>query len=250
MTMEDFSQNVTQRQYSFNGGNIHDILDIYTQLDELSPDILHFWTGISHQQIINIMDETPSLQEYSNGKTMLGIYLSKLRSVETNRRLASIFVMPRQTLQLKIQQPRHCLENDFLPRHLRFDHITRDEIIARNRILPNNIFGTPDQTRAIIILDRTYLFVQKSSNCLFQTMSYNKSLHKFSNLINPFMIVCGDGYIVEVIGPYDAKERKKEIKILDNHTDDMEDAAVRWFLETDDVMVLDRGFRDALSYAV
>lgn len=29
----------------------------------------------------------------------------------------------------------------------------------------------------------------------------------------------------------------------------MEDAPIRWFLETDDVMVLDRGFRDALSYA-
>ncbi|KOB67974.1 Vacuolar protein sorting-associated protein 13C [Operophtera brumata] len=103
-------------------------------LDELSPDILHFGTDISHQQFINIMDETPSLQEYSNGKTMLGIYLCKLRSGEPNRRLASIFGMPRQTLQLKIQQTIHCLEDDFLPRHLRFDHITRDETMARNRI--------------------------------------------------------------------------------------------------------------------
>ncbi|KOB63480.1 Uncharacterized protein OBRU01_24882 [Operophtera brumata] len=34
MTWEDFSQNVTQRQDSFNGGNIHDMLDIYTQLLE------------------------------------------------------------------------------------------------------------------------------------------------------------------------------------------------------------------------
>ncbi|KOB63478.1 Vacuolar protein sorting-associated protein 13C [Operophtera brumata] len=180
---------------------------------------------------------------------MLGIYLCKLRSGEPNRRLASIFGMPRQTLQLKIQQTRHCLENDFLPRHLGFDHITRDEIIARNRILPNNIFGTPDQTRAIIILDGTYLFVQKSSNFLFLTMSY--SLHKYTNLIKPFMIVCGDGYIVEVTGPYNTRTSDAKIlrQILDNHTDDMEEAPIRWFLETDDVMVLDRGFRDALTYA-
>ncbi|KOB67975.1 Vacuolar protein sorting-associated protein 13C [Operophtera brumata] len=66
------------------------------------------------------------------------------------------------------------------------------------------------------------------------------------------MVVC-DGYtrIVEVTGPYDVRTSDAKIlrQILHNHTDDMEDAPIRWFLETDDVMVLDRGFRDALSYA-
>lgn len=32
------------------------------------------------------------------------------------------------------------------------------------------------------------------------------------------------------------------------HNDHMEAAPVRWFLEPDDVMNLDRGFRDALAY--
>lgn len=261
MSWEDFSENVTRRQDSFRGENIHDIIEIYTNilekkgqldfenLDELCPDTLQFWAGVSHQQFNAIFDETPSLQEYSNGKTMLGIYLCKLRSGEPNRRLMSVFGLPRSTIQLKIKQARDCLENEFLPLHLGFDHITRDEVIARNRILPNNIFGTQDHTRAIIILDGTYLFVQKSSNFLFQCESY--SLHKYDNLIKPFMIVCGDGYILEVTGPYNARTSDAEIlrQVLDNHTDHMEDAPIRWFLETDDVMVVDRGFRDSLSYA-
>lgn len=50
-------------------------------------------------------------------------------------------------------------------------------------------------------------------------------------------------------GPYNARTTDATIlkQILDNHSEPMEDAPIRSFFEPDDVMVLDRGFRDAGS---
>ncbi|XP_047040251.1 uncharacterized protein LOC124644764 [Helicoverpa zea] len=62
------------------------------------------------------------------------------------------------------------------------------------------------------------------------------------------MIVCADGYIIEVTGPYGARTSDSDIVklILDNHDGPMEEAPMRWFLHPNDVFVLDRGFRDCL----
>lgn len=48
----------------------------------------------------------------------------------------------------------------------------------------------------------TYLYVQKSSNYMYQKDTY--SLHKYRNLMKPFIIECCDWYIVDVVGPYPA----------------------------------------------
>lgn len=231
-----------------SGSRKKKLLD-FEKIDEISPDELHNWIGISHQQFYRILEETPSLQERSNRNTILGIYLSKLRSGAPYRRLETVFGISKSAICLKMKQARECLKNDYVPRHLGFDHITRNEVIARNRIIPNHIFGTEDHTKAIVIMDGTYLYIQKSSNFLFQRLSY--SLHKYSNLVKPFMLVCADGYIIEVTGPYNARTSDATIlkQILDNHSEPMEEAPIRWFFEPDDVMVLDRGFRDALADA-
>lgn len=60
------------------------------------------------------------------------------------------------------------------------------------------------------------------------------------------MIVCGDGYIIDVTGPYDATTSDASImqQILQNHDGPMEEAPINYFLEEGDVFILDRGFRD------
>jgi hypothetical protein len=61
--------------------------------------IIHFCTGLTIQQFNTILAETSSLTEASNGlRTVLGIYLSKLRTGEPNRRLATLFNVSRRTL--------------------------------------------------------------------------------------------------------------------------------------------------------
>uniref|UniRef100_A0A2H1VI49 SFRICE_038592 n=1 Tax=Spodoptera frugiperda TaxID=7108 RepID=A0A2H1VI49_SPOFR len=55
------------------------------------------------------------------------------------------------------------------------------------------------------------------------------SLHKYVNLVKPFMIVSCDGHIIDVVGPYAATQTDAEII---NHLFEAED---------------NRGFRDAIS---
>lgn len=81
---------------------------------------------------------------------------------------------------------------------------------------------------------------------IFQRLSY--CLHKFRNLMKPFLVVCGDGYIIEVTGPYAATTSDATIMkcILNNHSGPPEEAPILWLLEEGDVFVLNRGFRDSI----
>jgi hypothetical protein len=51
-----------------------------------------------------------------------------------------------------------------------------------------------------MLLDGTYIYVQKSANNLLRLKTF--SLHKNRPLIKPIMIVATDGYIVFAIGRY------------------------------------------------
>lgn len=96
--------------------------------------------------------------------------------------------------------------------------------------------------RQLIICDGTYIYIHKSANFLFQRQSY--SLHKFQNLLKPFLIVCTDGYIIDVKGPYAATKTDANImsSIMNNNEN-----PIHILLEPNDVFILDRGFRDSLG---
>lgn len=70
------------------------------------------------------------------------------------------------------------------------------------------------------------------------------SLHKYRNLVKPFLVVCCDGYIIDVLGPYAAT--KSDADILKDEFYDSSKPMRQYFRECD-VMILDRGFRDSIS---
>ncbi|XP_050551663.1 hemicentin-2-like [Spodoptera frugiperda] len=70
------------------------------------------------------------------------------------------------------------------------------------------------------------------------------SLHKFQNLLKPFLIVSTDGYIIDVKGPYPAT--KTDANIMSSIMNDYENP-IHVLLEPNDVFILDRGFRDSLG---
>ncbi|XP_063538105.1 uncharacterized protein LOC134747411 [Cydia strobilella] len=78
-----------------------------------------------------------------------------------------------------------CLLGDFVPNHLGWDHITREQIIEKNLAIANHLYGDIG-TKAVLIFDGTYIYVQKSGNFLFQKKTY--SPHKFRNLIKPYLV--------------------------------------------------------------
>lgn len=237
---------------AFTADQIKDMLDTlvtacnenqafnFDTVENITTEELHFSVGLTHEQFERILQETPSLLEVSRRpKTVLGAYLMKIRSGEPNERLAARLGISRRTFERKVNIARQRLLEDFVPRHLGWDHISRQEIISRNLTIPNSLYGE-NGTRAILIFDGTYIYIQKSSNFCFQKESY--SLHKFRNLLKPFLIVCTDGYIVDVTGPHAATTSDATIMTRSVH----DEAPMHIVLQPGDVFVLDRGFRDSL----
>lgn len=138
-----------------------------------------------------------------------------------------------------MNEARTILNDDFVPRNLGINHISRTEIAQRNLLIPNGLFG--GEGKPIIIMDGTYLYVQKSSNYMYQKDTY--SLHKYRNLMKPFVIVCTDGYIIDVLGPYPATSSDANI-ILNEFNN--ESKPLRQYFQPGDVFILDRGFRDCV----
>lgn len=257
--LEDIPQNVTNRLTGLNANYVADIINMYTlaleqrsyldfeNLNEISEEDIRFWTGQTRETFNRLLDEVPTLHRSSNTPRQdLAVYLCKLRTGEPNNRIASIFNLSRRTVDRKILRVRHCLLTDFVPSHLGLDHISREQVIQHNRVLPNYLFGNEESPKAIMICDGTYIFIEKSSNFLFQRRTY--SLHKYRNLVKPFLIVCADGYILDVTGPYPARTTDAEImtQILENHDEPIEDGAFHYFFVEGDVFILDKGFRDSI----
>ncbi|KAJ0178760.1 hypothetical protein K1T71_005535 [Dendrolimus kikuchii] len=70
------------------------------------------------------------------------------------------------------------------------------------------------------------------------------SLHKFRHLVKPFLVVCPDGHIIDIYGLYEATKSDATIlsEIMRSQIDPF-----HWFFNKDDVLSLDRGFRDSIE---
>ncbi|XP_061176014.1 uncharacterized protein LOC133184966 [Saccostrea echinata] len=142
-----------------------------------------------------------------------------------------------------IKSGRKALITDFVPQNLGFQHITREAVIENHtRQLARDLFtNSATADPAILVLDGTYVYIQKSSNFAFARRSY--SMHKHRPLVKPMMVVTTTGYIISVLGPYLADSKNNDASILKHiilhNTEEMKS-----WLKEDDVFVVDRGFRD------
>ncbi|KAI5651563.1 DDE superfamily endonuclease domain-containing protein [Phthorimaea operculella] len=208
--------------------------------------LCHYWLGINSDQFYDLLNSIPNLA-VPNKTIALCIYLVKVRTGDSNERLATLFNMARSTLERWMTtKVRNCFKNDFVPLHLGFNHIRVENVASRNRIIPEGFFGNPDlppdNKPAIVLCDATYVFLQNSTNYLFQKETY--SLQKRDNLIKPFMVVSCDGYIVECLGPYKATCNDAAITSVNLRHDE---SGFRSFFRQGDVFLLDRGFRDVIN---
>ncbi|XP_061196609.1 uncharacterized protein LOC133204881 [Saccostrea echinata] len=176
-------------------------------------------------------------------RTCIAILLMKLKSGLDNQMLATLFNMTKFQIRRAVHSARRALMKDFVPRNLGFAHITRNDIIdSHTRPLAQQMFSTVGSTPAILVLDGTYIYIQKSGNYTFSRRSY--SMHKHRPLLKPMMIVSTTGYIVSVFGPYLADPRNNDALIL-NHSVKSNTEEMKSWIREDDVFVVDRGFRDS-----
>lgn len=114
-----------------------------------------------------ILNETPSLHNRSKRPaTVLGMYLTKIRTGECDNRLATMFNISRRTLERDFKVARECLEEEFMPQHLGINHVSREEVIARNLLIPSHfLVVTIMKQQFSFVMERTFMLKKVPISC-------------------------------------------------------------------------------------
>ena len=131
----------------------------------------------------------------------VGCLLTKLRLGLSSTVLVALFSFSgTRIVGQVIESGRQSLIKRFVPQYLGFEHISREKIVKYHTRPLAKYLLTGDSDAAVLILDGTYLYCQKSACNLFQCRLFN--MHKSRPLIKPMMCVATDGYICSTIGTY------------------------------------------------
>ncbi|VDI49857.1 Hypothetical predicted protein [Mytilus galloprovincialis] len=130
----------------------------------------------------------------------------------------------------------------------RFNHMSHS-VFAQSHTTPTakTLFTGNNEDTAVLILDGTYIYIQKSSYHKFQKKTY--SMHKNRPLVKPMIIVGSDGYILSVLGPYYANGHNNDASIT-KHLFKTNAEDIKKWIKDDDVLVVDRGFREMLKLSL
>ena len=208
----------------------------YVNLTEISKEN----SDELHTYIKEHIHNTPA----RSTKTSLGIFLFKMKAGISNKVISTIFNISRSSLTRAISSVRQALMQTFVSQNLGLRHITREDVIRNHtRPLAQTLFGDITESQAIVVLDGTYIYIQKGGNFHFQRRTY--SLHKGRPLVKP-MVVVTTGYFVTVVGPYLSDAKNNDAFILKHMINTNVEDIKSWVGE-DDIFVVDRGFRDALE---
>jgi hypothetical protein len=192
------------------------------------------------QHLQHLIRNTPS----RSVKTTIGMFLLKLKSGMSNKLLSTIFGIGMSSLRRAISSVRQAMMRSFVPLYLGLDSVTREDVLLKHtRPLAKELLQA-NNNEVILVLDGTYIYIQKSNNFQFQRRSY--SIHKGRPLVKPMVIVTTTGHFVAIFGPYLADSKNNDAAIL-NHMLQANIEDIRSYLQENDIFVVDRGFRDSLS---
>ena len=214
----------------------------------LSDDDYYNLTGITKDQFSSLAASLTSLRNTCNRsvRTCLALLLVKLRTGNSLNVLSSMFQIKDKSIVSKaIKSAREALMKDFVPNNLGFNHISREDFIAEHTRPFVQELLAEGKPVAVLVLDGTYIYIEKSGNYNFQRHTF--SGHKHRPLVKPMMVVGTDGYILSVLGPYLADGKNNDASILKDMLESNVEELRDWFQE-DDLFVVDRGFRDCLEF--
>ncbi|XP_061180161.1 uncharacterized protein LOC133188674 [Saccostrea echinata] len=186
-------------------------------------------TGISRADFDDVVSHVQSIRATKNRsiRACIALLLVKLRTGLSHRMLSTLFNIEKCGVRRAITT-------------------AREEIIQEHTTpLAKELFGSDLHNPAILVVDGTYIFIQKSSNFRFQRRSYSQ--HKNRPLVKPMVIVSTTGYIISVLEPYFADQKNNDASILKHNIQSNMENIKDW-LHQEDVLVVDRGFRDSISF--
>ncbi|CAC5371568.1 unnamed protein product [Mytilus coruscus] len=158
-----------------------------------------------------------------------------------------MFNISKDSIRKAISSARDAVKQYFTPKYLGFKHVSRENVIQNHTSpLAQTLFGDIKNTTAILVIDGTYIFIQKSGQFNFQRSIY--SMHKHLNLIKPMMFVTTTGYIlvdrgfrdnidlleefgIQIKMPSFLSRNEKQLSVEDGNTTRLV-TKVRWIVES------------------
>ncbi|XP_061196000.1 uncharacterized protein LOC133204277 [Saccostrea echinata] len=199
----------------------------------------------SFKDLLHYIEGKVRLTSTRSLRTSLAIFRMKIRGGESNRVLSTLFNVSQSSIRRCISSVRSALAGKFVLENLGFQHITCSDVIQHHtRQIAQTLFGnSPAGNQAILVLDGTYIYINKSGNFHFQRQSF--SLHKGRPLVKPMIIVSTTGHFISVMGPYLARNNDASIikHIMKSNVED-----IRNWVQEEDIFIIDRGFRDSIDY--
>jgi hypothetical protein len=218
------------------------LLSKFHNLENLTDEECMTNTGFNKQEFQYIVLSLSKLKNsiLRSKSQALAVYLYWLKTGLNQQNIASIFSLTQQDVSRYCDQVRKDLVADFVSQHLGPKRLNRQEWLEHNTPIVKELFLT-NSNQFSFIADGTYCYCQKSSNNTFQQLTF--SGQKKRHLIKPFVICASDGTILDVYGPYGANMNDAKIlsDILKNNNE------LKELLLPNDVVLLDRGFRDCIS---
>ncbi|CAF1094076.1 unnamed protein product [Brachionus calyciflorus] len=173
----------------------------------------------------------------------LAIYLFGLKTGMSQNIIAAYFDtdLSQQNVSNYCNQIRQDLNKYFVTLNLGVKHMNRDHLCSRNSVFVKQFCENQENTKIALIGDATYLYCGKSSNNVFQRMSY--SVQKGRSLVKPFILCAPDGYIVDIYGLYPATWN--DARIFEHIIET--DVNLKKILIEGNIFIFDRGFRDVID---
>lgn len=201
-------------------------------------------TGLTLAQFNDLIQKLPTLFTLFSNRThassALYMYLMKMRTGQANVDIANKFHVTRSTVDRQLVKVRQSMKKDFVFQFVN-NVRSRDELIGLNTVMGQKLFCDSNPGRVALICDGTYIYTNKSRNYEFQKNTYNDQ--KKRNFIKIMMCVSCNGEIIFALGPYPAVQNDATIlKSIFESTDALD------MLQNNDVLILDRGFRDCVHF--
>jgi hypothetical protein len=205
-----------------------------------TDDQIKIFTGLTYEQIETVASRLKSMRNVK-GRTIvqaLVIFLFKLRTGNSNATVAGVFGLPRpQQVSDILDSVITSFEKDILASGFGFTARTREDLIQNETSeFVRVLHGTTEHLA--LIYDGTYIRHGKSANSSYQRKSY--SVQKKVPLCKPFTICTTTGYVVDMLGPYEATVNDASIMRCEIQKSE----GLGGFLRAGDVCFVDRGFRD------
>ena len=197
-------------------------------------------TGFDGREFVQIMYSVTSIRATSswNPAQAMLIFLYKLRTGNSNEIIANTFELHSKQavstcFNLVLEAFKNVTATEFGPTSL-----TRSTLLENTTATARQLFRMRDDQVALI-MDGTYIRHQKSSNNSFQRRSF--SGQKKVPLCKPFTICTTNGLIVDFAGPFSGTANDAAIV-----KEVLKDSSLRSLLKPGDLLIVDRGFRDAV----